>query len=467
MITKIIVDDNICNPNNCDYECLSVCPVNRRSNSMLAIFISKNQKTQINDKECVHCKRCVNTCPQSAINVFEDNSKDDKLNYIPPVSNKEINIGLWKHQPYIIDRDIFKPFSEKDTIFARVVSDPTYVEYQNNPYVHMQDIINKNKTGYSREDFALTLSSWTVYDHFKGAFSREPLYKKSEEKFEEDPKKLTRIIKQVARANGAALVGIAKLNRDWIYSHDREGKPNNIPEHMNNVVVMAIEMDYSAIQTSPAQPSGFATGNAYSRMAFAQATVAEFIRQLGYDAIPAGNGVARSVPLAIDAGLGEFGRHGLLITEKYGSRVRICKVFTDMPLNHDKPVKFGVQKFCRVCKKCANLCPSQSISHADNPTWTGKTKSNNHGILKWYVNVETCYSFWVNNGGDCSNCITSCPFTKSTHWSHKIVRFFIKHFPIFNKIWVKLDDIFGYGKQKDPKEFWSDRHEFIHLKPPY
>ena len=70
--------------------------------------------------------------------------------------------------------------------------------------------------------------------------------------------------------------------------------------------------------------------------------LAEFIRILGYKAIPMGNDTSLSIPLAIDAGLGELGRHGLLITPEYGPCVRLCKVFTDLPLEPDKPIQFGV-----------------------------------------------------------------------------------------------------------------------------
>ena len=40
-------------------------------------------------------------------------------------------------------------------------------------------------------------------------------------------------------------------------------------------------------------------------------------------------------PLAIMAGLGELSRIGILITPEFGPRVRLCKVFTDLPLQAD------------------------------------------------------------------------------------------------------------------------------------
>ncbi|MFX0077979.1 MAG: reductive dehalogenase [Candidatus Hermodarchaeota archaeon] len=387
------------------------------------------------------------------------------------------NLEHWVKSPYVVDSQVFQPFREENTIFARVMNDPDFRDYKVGIYSHLDSIIRLKRPGYSKIDAALSSSAWTVYDHFREAFSWTKLQASSSAKFDaelaqlevgevpiQDPREMSQIIKQVAKAYGAAVVGVCKLNRDWIYSHDRQGQPIAIPEKITHAIVIGVEMDLEALQTSPAYPASFATGNGYSRMAFIQSCMAEFIRNLGYDAIPAGNNLGLSIPLAIEAGLGEYGRHGLLINPEFGSNLRICKVFTNLPLASDKPIKFGVLQFCRTCKRCAESCPSQSISYEDYPSWSGPTKSNNPGILKWYINSETCYHFWTQNGNDCSTCITSCPFTKNRHWSHRLARFAIKHFPFLNRILVKLDHILGYGKQRDPHTFWKKNKQFIHTR---
>ena len=145
-------------------------------------------------------------------------------------------------------------------------------------------------------------------------------------------------------------------------------------------------------------------------MAFVLARLGEFIRNLGYDAIESGNDIALSIPLAIDAGLGELGRNGLLITPQYGPRVRLCKIFTDLPLEPDKPIEFGVKEFCKECKLCAKYCEAGAISMDDEPSFDGVCPSNNPGVLKWYVDVEKCYLFWLENGMSCSTCIKVCPY---------------------------------------------------------
>jgi reductive dehalogenase len=189
-------------------------------------------------------------------------------------------------------------------------------------------------------------------------------------------------------------------------------------------------------------------------MAFVANLVANYIRGLGYQAAPSGNDTALSIPLAIAAGLGELGRMGLLVTEKFGPRVRICKVFTDMPLAADTYRPFGVTEFCMTCKKCAKHCPSKSIS-SGGPTVLGESISNHSGVLKWYIDPEKCYKFWVKNWLDCTNCINVCPFNKPPGFLHDTTRNVIRNTSAFNRFFVWMDDLLGYGKPSCAKEYWD------------
>ncbi|MFX0090099.1 MAG: reductive dehalogenase [Candidatus Hodarchaeota archaeon] len=298
--------------------------------------------------------------------------------------------------------------------------DKSFSAYDVSMYSRIPLILSQNKSGYDRIDFALALSSWTVYDYFDGAFSwkklkdsqsvmAEPKLARFEVK-EENIESVTKRVKSAIKASGASLVGIAPFDSRWIYTHDRKSNPIKIPEGITSVITLAIEMDPLGLGTSPALISNHATGIGYSKMAFLVSILAEFIRNLGYGAIPCGNDTALSIPIAIDAGLGQLGRNGLLVTQEFGSRVRLCKVFTDMPLKHDAPIDFGLTDYCRSCRECAKACEAEAISFDNNPSFDITSPSNNQGILRWAVDVEKCYEFWIENGGDCSTCITVCPF---------------------------------------------------------
>lgn len=318
--------------------------------------------------------------------------------------------------PYLVDRFKLQRFSEKNTVFHRVIWDASWKGYQKMYDEKVLDILSASKPGFSHVDFALAYASWAVYDAFQESsrWNTRKTHRVSVDTIKvdwskvktgiEDSNKASLYIKCAAKFFGASLVGICRLNRQWLYAEAEVAKK------FKNAIVIAIEMDAEGIATSPAIPAAAATGVGYSKMVFILKCLGKFIYNLGYEAIQCGNDTALSIPLAIDAGLGELGRNGLLITPQYGPRVRLCKIFTDMPLKPDNPIEFGVSKRCKKCKLCAKHCEAEAISMEDEPKFEVSCKSNNPGVLKWHVNAERCYLFWCENGADCSTCIKVCPY---------------------------------------------------------
>lgn len=319
--------------------------------------------------------------------------------------------------PYLIDRTKIKRFDARRNIFGRILHDEDAPFYHSSMFENVPSLIERAIPGYSRIEHARALSGWTVYNYFHGAFSHDkltdpnsvmkepalPVYKMSE------PSEASRIIKETAKLFGAHTVGVCELNPLWLYSYDLLGNPVTIPDDCRYAIVLTMKMNPAAIRTSPRWSASTETAVAYSRSAFTLSCLAEFIRNLGYRAIPAGNDTALSIPLAIDAGLGELGRNGLLITPELGPCVRLCKVLTNLPLETDEPLHLGVTDFCKKCKRCAKACNAGAISEETEPSFKTTSPSNNEGILRWAVNHDSCYGFWLKNGADCSNCIAACP----------------------------------------------------------
>ena len=242
-------------------------------------------------------------------------------------------------------------YDQKNEVYKRMLWDPMLLQVGQKFY--RDQAHPKNQPGYRLEDFAMVNASWHVEDNFgRGIWGgKEHLYSWDwEGKYSyprvapgqkmnlDDPQKITLHIKKAATFFGAATVGVCRLDRRWLYSRGYTitadgGKSFEIdlPEEYTHAIVFAIEMDYEAIACSPEGPSSSATGLGYSKMAFVAGMLATYIRGLGYKAIPCGNDTACSIPLAIDAGLGELGRNTLLITPEFGPRVRLAKVFTDLP----------------------------------------------------------------------------------------------------------------------------------------
>jgi len=242
-----------------------------------------------------------------------------------------------------------------------------------------------NIDGYTQEDRALFLAARTInYICRRVTLSRKVpeilevghkprdargVQIPPEKMLVSSPAEMSKKIKEVAKWLGADLIGITKMDLNWFYSHwgthtverygvHEEGIPIEVPEEYKWAIVMAIEMDYENLKRSPANCA--TTDLAYSHMAIVSSSLAEFIRELGYKATPLGNEMALSKPMAVDAGLGELGRNGLLITEKFGPRVRICKVITSLPLVPDKPIDLGLQAFCETRRRCVFARGTQS-----------------------------------------------------------------------------------------------------------
>jgi ferredoxin len=231
------------------------------------------------------------------------------------------------------------------------------------------------------------------------------------------PEEMSARVKEAARFYGADLVGITEINPLWVYSHyfDREtGEYGENEIRYKYAIMIGIEMDFAGIRKSPGWGASAATALVYSRMGEVSSKLAKYIRTLGYEAVPSGNDTAQNIPLAIDAGLGELGRLGLLLTPEYGARQRLCKVLTTLPLVADRPIDFGMQRFCETCMACAHACPAKAIPKGER-SLERTSISNRPGILRWHVNVENCYLFWRQNGGvDCSNCVAACPWSQQS-----------------------------------------------------
>jgi reductive dehalogenase len=391
-----------------------------------------------------------------------------------------------ENPPYQVDEEVYQRFDQRNNLtVGRSNWDEEIKSNRAKMGATRNKRIYKGKPGYSIKDYSLFQSAGlvgfgnqTAINHanrgLTGWSKHNPMLPGEPGPWEGTAEEATGIVKKVAQYVGADLVGIAPLDRRWVFSHAfwADGSHKEIvfesadepvetdtqmivPESMRWVIVMGLNMNEDVISYSPS-PTGCAeTRITYSKMALAVSVLAEFIRGIGYNAIPSMNGFGLSIPMAIDAGFGEQGRNGKLITPEFGPSVRICKVITDLPLVRDHPIRFGATEFCEVCQKCADECPSNSIPRGPR-TWSGPSFSNNAGVFTWHLDNESCRKYWgVGTATNCTACIRACPFVKAPGLSHELARLFISRAPAFNPVLRKLDDVLGYGKVGDPDTFWS------------
>ncbi len=168
-------------------------------------------------------------------------------------------------------------------------------------------------------------------------------------------------------------------------------------------VVFAVEMGARFIAEAPALPASVESAAAYLEAATVGRVLADVLHAGGADARVHGSGDYLGVlpQLALRAGLGKIGMMGLLASENWGPRVRLCAVTTDVTLPVDRPRSFGLEDFCLRCGRCATNCPAGAISRKPREV---------RGVTKWGVIPEDCYRFWRRVGSDCGICLRVCPF---------------------------------------------------------
>ena len=251
---------------------------------------------------------------------------------------------------------------------------------------------------------------------FRGVRREKPLSFKS-------PELASQLIKKVTHTFGATLVGITKLNPDWCFQGYLRGVGQvdyEVPAHWEYAIVFATPHEWDQFYSNPTYGSSY---DGYSRERIIGGRLETFIQELGYPArahVPPGHYDIMMPPVAIDAGLGEQGRKGLLITPELGSNARLGCVTTNIPMKVDKPIDFGVKEFCRKCKICAERCPSGAISHKDEP-------DVEFGYKRWRIKCELCFNTWASVATSklsrgCRICLAVCPYSRKNNWLHTLSR---------------------------------------------
>lgn len=302
---------------------------------------------------------------------------------------------------------------ERDIMFSRMARQagtPAYDDYYERHPEHLEtderlrqmpQLCGVGTTTYDPLNSPMVGAAFHFLDDIKHLADGPPA---SAEQTEGTPEQFTSRVKGLAAHYGAVLSGVARLDASYYYSHRGRqeasyGEPLN-PEH-SYTFVYAVEMEEALVHTAPLLPQSLAVTKGYVDAAVIGMVLTYYIKSLGYDARAHVDGNYLMVmPLAAKAaGLGDVGRHGLLVTERYGPRVRLGAVTTNLPLIADGPSDFDLQVFCELCGKCAKSCLAQAIPNGN------KTDAY------WQIKQESCYEKWRVLGTDCGVCLSACPFS--------------------------------------------------------
>ena len=280
-----------------------------------------------------------------------------------------------------------------------------------------------------------------------------------------DPAQNTKALKALSYFLGADLTGVCEIPRYAWYSHKDDG--SEIEMYHKYAVVMLIDQGFDTMEGASGDDwiSGAQSMRGYQRGAEIAGVMSHMLGRLGFPARAQTNADSDvlQIPLVLLAGLGEMSRIGELVLNPFvGPRFKSVVLTTDMPLEADKPIDFGLQTFCNNCLKCARECPCDAIPFGD------KVMFNGYEI--WKPDAERCARYRVTNphGSACGRCMKTCPINKVVDTDGALLTrlaswmgvnaLFLK--PIMVPLATWLDDALGNGRRNLNKKWWFD-HEVV------
>jgi len=260
-------------------------------------------------------------------------------------------------------------------------------------------------------------------------------------------------MKAVAHYLGADVVGICEVGEHAYFSHDAQGEPIE-PEPVNAIVI-ALDSHRDTVDGSSGDDwiTGVVALSDQLRGAELASLLAAHIRQLGFhaEAHTEAAGSVRHQPLQLAAGLGELSRIGEVVMNPFiGPLSTSVVVTTDMPLQADSPVDFGLQDICSKCKRCARECPADAITFGERKMFDG--------VEQWTRDFEKCTTYVLDNpaGSGCTRCVKVCPFDAPDTVSQRTwVRAAIA-VPLLRKRFIARADTLEHGRMVPAKKWWLD-----------
>jgi ferredoxin len=209
---------------------------------------------------------------------------------------------------------------------------------------------------------------------------------------------VTEKIRLKAREMGFGEVGFTKFDKRFTYTRKRRWVK------FPHAICVALEQNYWQTQSLPSMESEYAHFGTYETEGALLLDLADYIRELGYHAqvhSPNDNS-APYIPMFVQAGLGQLGANGQLLSPHFGSRARIAMITTDAPITYDEPIDYGIHKFCEECRVCVDRCPGRAIVR-DKVWWRGVEK---HKLI-----YERCRPVMARYDG-CAVCMKVCPIQR-------------------------------------------------------
>lgn len=209
-----------------------------------------------------------------------------------------------------------------------------------------------------------------------------------------EPGELSAALKQRAAELGLSAVGVAAYDPTYTFAEYQDRYFGD------RVIVCVLEQNYASTQTIPSPRAEQTALSTYAELMELAASLAGFLHERGYRARAHDQeGEAIVIHYGEQAGLGQLGRNGQLLTPEAGSRCRISVITTDAPLALDEPVDYGAQRVCDSCNVCVQRCPVGAIP---------AVRRSYRGVEKSKLNTKRCFPVVAQADG-CAICMKVCP----------------------------------------------------------
>ena len=108
---------------------------------------------------------------------------------------------------------------------------------------------------------------------------------------------------------------------------------------------------------------------------------------------------------AARAGIGWYGKNDVIITEKYGPRVRLSAILIDAPFSYGKP--YTESNCPDDCTKCVDICPCKALK---GRKWDINTERSD--IIDYHKcnRMRSAFIKKLGRKNACGLCLAVCPF---------------------------------------------------------
>ena len=222
-------------------------------------------------------------------------------------------------------------------------------------------------------------------------------------------------IAEVCRGLGIHDIGVADAGMwetDPLVSSriGRGGRPRDLMPDARSVVVIGIPIQRTVLDTAPSILYNHLYNTVNTMLDQAAERIALELISMGHHAVAIprdgylGLAGLRGDPSAFFshrhaaylAGMGTFGYNNMLLTERYGPRIRLASIVTSAKLPAGFPMD---RQLCTGCRRCVRECPVNAVTDAGYPV----------GITEKQRCVEISASLAAKGVSPCGRCIAVCP----------------------------------------------------------